>query len=104
MTSPMTPTTPPAIPSDILEAAREVMIGLYLNPERDAALVAAIARALLAAQERGKLMERERAIAACERQKADFLSTEYAFNQPLGSLLERFACDECIEAIREGAE
>ena len=52
----------------------------------------AIARAILA--------ERDRAIEACEAQKSAFLSTEYAANQPLGSLLERFACDECIDAIR----
>ena len=51
-----------------------------------------IARAILA--------ERDRAIEACEAQKSAFLSTEYAANQPLGSLLERFACDECIDAIR----
>jgi hypothetical protein len=51
-----------------------------------------IARAILA--------ERERAIDACEAQKRAFLSAEYSANQPLGSLLERFACDECIDAIR----
>ena len=56
--------------------------------------VALIARAILA--------ERARAIAACERQKASFASDEYATPQPLGGLMERFACDQCIEAIRKG--
>jgi len=51
-----------------------------------------IARAILA--------ETERCAKVCEDQKVGFLSQEYAFNQPLGSLTERFACDECAQAIR----
>lgn len=54
------------------------------------------ARAILASEQRG----RERIIAQCEAVKASFLSPEYAANQPLGSLCERFAIDQCIEAIR----
>ena len=44
--------------------------------------------------------ERERAISACESQKEIFASNEYATPQPLGGLMERFACDRCISAIR----
>ena len=36
-----------------------------------------------------------------EEQKRDFLSNEYAAPQPIGSLMERFACDQCIGAIRQ---
>jgi hypothetical protein len=35
-----------------------------------------------------------------EAQKQQFLSTQYAANQPFGSLCERFACDQVAEAIR----
>lgn len=35
-----------------------------------------------------------------EEQKQAFLSPEYAFNQPIGSFCERFACDEVAKAIR----
>lgn len=44
--------------------------------------------------------ERERCAKICEAQKEGFLSPEYASNQPLGSLPERFACDECAQSIR----
>lgn len=44
--------------------------------------------------------ERERCIAAIEAQKAIFMSPEYATGQPLSTFQERFACDQCIEAIR----
>jgi hypothetical protein len=35
-----------------------------------------------------------------EAQKQEFLSPEYAANQPFGSICERFACDEVAKAIR----
>ena len=38
-------------------------------------------------------------IAAIEKQKASFASEQYAVGQPLSSFLERFACDQCIDAI-----
>ena len=37
---------------------------------------------------------------ACEQQRDEFLSPEYATNQPLSSFNERFACDQCATAIR----
>lgn len=43
----------------------------------------------------------ERAAQICEQQAREFLSPQYASNQPLGSFCERFACDECAKAIRE---
>jgi hypothetical protein len=66
----MTPTTPPAIPSDILEAARVIQAKMWFAMMKDQkaidAEVKTIASALLAAQERGKLMERERIAATAE--------------------------------------
>lgn len=48
---------------------------------------------------------RAQAIEECariaEKQAQDFLSPEYAANQPLGSLCERFACAEVAKAIRD---
>lgn len=43
----------------------------------------------------------ERAALICEQQARDFLSPEYAADQPLSSIGERFACGECAKAIRE---
>lgn len=43
--------------------------------------------------------ERERAVSACLSQKEVFESPEYA-GGPLGAVMERFACDQCIEEIR----
>ena len=80
---------PDDIPQDIWEAAQaafERQLNEWSTSE-------AVARAIMA--------ERERAIAACERQKASFASDEYATPQPLGGLMQRFACDQCIEAIRK---
>ncbi|MFS8369233.1 hypothetical protein [Acetobacter indonesiensis] len=42
---------------------------------------------------------RERAVSACQSQKEVFESPEYA-GGPLGAVMERFACDRCIEEIR----
>lgn len=42
----------------------------------------------------------ERAAKACEAELAAFSSEEYATNQPIGALSERFACAVCIEAVR----
>jgi hypothetical protein len=41
----------------------------------------------------------ESCIAVIEKQKASFASEQYAAGQPLSSFLERFACDQCINAI-----
>ena len=101
---------PDDIPEDVWEAARlasdAVLIaagsGLryYSFQSTVAAIITASARALMAADASATA----RAIAACEAQKAGFLSPEYAYNQPLGSMLERFAVDECIAAIGKGGE
>ena len=37
---------------------------------------------------------------ACAKQRDDFLSPQYAVGQPISSMMERFACDECGNAIR----
>lgn len=39
-----------------------------------------------------------------EAQAKEFLSPEYASNQPFGSFCERFACDEVAKAIRALAQ
>jgi hypothetical protein len=43
---------------------------------------------------------RELCAKVAEQQARDFLSTEYAANQPLGSFCERFACEQVAKAIR----
>lgn len=42
--------------------------------------------------------ERECAVNACLSQKEVFASPEYA-GGPLGAIMERFACDQCIQEI-----
>lgn len=37
----------------------------------------------------------------CERIMMGFLSPEYATGQPMSSIQERFACQQCREAILE---
>jgi hypothetical protein len=79
------------IPEDVMKLADSLWQQLdYLGPKL------AIARAILAERE----AQRERDAKLCEAQKEAFLSPQYASNQPLGSLTERFACDECASAIR----
>lgn len=89
---------PDDIPQDAWDAAVEAFE--VLAPGYDAFNVGLIEGVIASAI----VAERKRAIEACEAQKRAFLSTEYAANQPIGSLLERFACDECIDAIRKGGE
>jgi len=43
---------------------------------------------------------REACAKVCEDQARDFLSSQYATPQPIGSIQERFACRECASAIR----
>lgn len=42
----------------------------------------------------------EACVAIIEAQKASFASEQYAVGQPLSSFQERFACDQCIDGIR----
>lgn len=51
---------------------------------------------------RQQALEEAAKVAEAEAQK--FLSPQYAANQPLGSLLERFACEEVAKAIRALAQ
>lgn len=48
--------------------------------------------------------ERERCAKVAERVGQDFLSPEYAFPQPIGSIQERFACAQVAAAIRGDAK
>lgn len=41
----------------------------------------------------------EECISAIKAQRTSFSSNQYAVGQPMSSFLERFACDQCIEAI-----
>ena len=92
-------TKPDEYPLDVWNAAMDAAAGL-----RNAVLWQSNAsnEVIAVCLASTRMDERKRAIEACEAQKRAFLSTEYAANQPIGSLLERFACDECIDAIRKG--
>jgi len=90
------------IPDDIQKAAEQVEQDLR-GHSLPMWIAGIIARALLAEREAATKAERERCANVCEEQKQGFLSPQYASNQPLGSMLERFACDECATAIRSGA-
>lgn len=48
----------------------------------------------------GYALGMEAAARICEEQAQEFLSPEYASPQPVGSITERFACNECARAIR----
>lgn len=74
--------------ADAYEIAARAIRALGPTPAFDAAIKAA--------REDGM----EAAVAACEAQKKVFRSHEYATPQPLGSLQEIFAVDQCIAAIR----
>ena len=86
--------------------------GSWINQRReDADLL--LAHGVLTAEERRPIYtqdqldaavqaERERCAAACEKQAEVFLSPEYSTGQPLASFQERFACERCAAAIREG--
>ena len=80
---------------DIMEAAMEVLKAArpaYDSVEQYDTHWLAVASAILA--------ERERCAKICEQQAQVFLSPQYAANQPIGSICERFACEECAAAIR----
>lgn len=69
-------------------------------PDYRAEAIEAIAAALAAAEREGM----KRAAEICEKMSGEFLSPRYASNQPIGSLTERFACDECVRAILSDIE
>jgi|GEM_PF-5070617 len=48
----------------------------------------------------GRFAGLEEAAEICEQQAREFLSEQYATPQPIGSIMERFACTECATAIR----
>ena len=50
--------------------------------------------------EEGAENEREAILKIIEEQEQAFLSPQYAVNQPLSSLAERFACKQIAQAIR----
>lgn len=92
-------TRPDDIPQDVWDAAEKPYFRICLDIEAGQHwdIRPTIARAILAA----KAEEREAIIQLCEAEKQAFRSPEYAANQPLGSLVERFAISECIAAIRK---
>lgn len=90
-------------PDDISQEAWDEAIRLWRDDELDPGEVI-IARAIMAAEKRGEEREREAIIQVCEAEKVAFLSPEYANPQPVGSICERFAIDECIAAIRKREE
>lgn len=58
------------------------------------------AEAWAAGYNAARLSTVEECALVAEAQKQEFLSPQYAVNQPFGSLCERFACDEVANAIR----
>jgi hypothetical protein len=48
----------------------------------------------------GAEKEREAILKVIEEQERAFLSPQYAVNQPLSSMAERFACKRIADAIR----
>lgn len=87
---------PEDIPQSVLAVAEEAyQQAIYMTTSDEPQnMVLMVARAIMA--------ERARCAKVCEDQAQQFLSTQYSFNQPLGSFLERFACGECADAIRKG--
>lgn len=85
---------PNNIPQDVWDAAYAVAV--LCGATLAVGAVEAIACAIMA--------ERTRAAQACEEQAKAFLSPEYSYNQPLGSFCERFACEQCADAIRNPAQ
>ena len=76
---------------------------IRVEQERNKANALAFQEGYLKGLDVAKQEVRENAIkecaAVCDQQSEDFRSPQYATNQPLGSFLERFACDECKDAI-----
>jgi hypothetical protein len=62
-------------------------------------LLPAIERAILAERQRAAEEMRGLAVDACKEEERAFLSPQYATSQPLSSMMERFACGRCAEAI-----
>jgi hypothetical protein len=70
-----------------------------LGPQEDETMAKAAKKFLFVRDEARDAVIEECAKAA-EAEKQNFLSSEYASNQPFGSICERFACDEVAKAIR----
>lgn len=62
-------------------------------------LIQAFASHRQAAELRAAKAAIEAAVQACKEQSKAFASEEYATPQPIGSISERFACQECEKAI-----
>ena len=60
----------------------------------------AVQRMIIAALARGA----EQAIGIVRNTRDGFLSDQYATPQPLGSIQERFACDQCVDAIEQSVQ
>jgi hypothetical protein len=71
------------------EIARQAWLECPLDGDHWEAAASAVRKAVL-----------EEAIVAIMKERGGFLSEEYAANQPLSSLSERFACDQCIKALK----
>ena len=96
-------TKPDDIPQDVWDTASDEALKYveWIDPppvdgvaSAEHVLAVSFARAILA--------EHERCAVKCEDQAKIFLSPEYATGQPLSSIMERFACEQCAAAIRKG--
>ena len=92
---------------EIYDTLREFFEGTWQGDNADevfkdaaAAAVQAILPFIETAKAEARREMREDAAQVCEAQAQDFLSEEYAVDQPLSSSMERFACKQCAAAIR----
>ena len=82
----------PTYPTDILSRADAMLAAKYPVGIVDPLLAEVACEAMMA--------QREFDAAICEAEAKDFLSPQYASNQPFGTIPERFACECCAKAIR----
>ena len=97
-------TNPPDIaaiartPTDHAEAIIEATCG-HKFADYGEVIQAAILAAVQSAMESGARMGLDAAANACKENLIGFLDPAYATNQPVSSLMERFACGECLRSI-----
>ena len=91
---------PENVPQDVWDAANALVACINVDSSnRMDQMKSAILAIRIAKDE-----ERAACIQECEAQKVLFLSPQYASSQPVGSICERFAVDECIAAIRKRSD
>jgi hypothetical protein len=88
-------------PKQILRAARMYGYWSGATVEMNSVGILKFAEVVMNAE---RLKEREACARVCEKKINTFLSPRYATGQPWSSFNERFAAQQCAEAIRERGE